>query len=145
VVTAEFALYLRNQLLRDSDWASMWHGVELRVPYVDRTFLEACAANVVAARGAGGKRLLAEAPSPALPTAVARRPKTGFSLPMSSWTVRAIRNGLLQMPSFLALGEPRRDSMALADQVERGELHWSRAWSLTVLDRYVRPAQWGRI
>jgi asparagine synthase (glutamine-hydrolysing) len=31
----ESKLYLRNQLLRDSDWASMSHGVELRTPFVD--------------------------------------------------------------------------------------------------------------
>ena len=32
--------YMRNQLLRDSDWASMYHGVELRTPLVDIKLLE---------------------------------------------------------------------------------------------------------
>ena len=36
----ESIYYLRNQLLRDSDWASMYHGVELRTPLVDITLLE---------------------------------------------------------------------------------------------------------
>lgn len=36
----ESQFYLRNQLLRDSDWASMYHSVELRTPYVDSTLLE---------------------------------------------------------------------------------------------------------
>ena len=27
--------YMRNQLLRDGDWASMYHGIELRTPFVD--------------------------------------------------------------------------------------------------------------
>lgn len=36
----ESTIYLRNQLLRDSDWASMYHGVELRTPYVDVTLLK---------------------------------------------------------------------------------------------------------
>ncbi len=31
----ESSLYLRHQLLRDSDWAGMAHGVEIRVPLVD--------------------------------------------------------------------------------------------------------------
>ena len=31
---------MRNQLLRDSDWASMHHSIELRTPYVDSTLLE---------------------------------------------------------------------------------------------------------
>ena len=31
----EACWYMRNQLLRDADWASMAHGLELRVPLVD--------------------------------------------------------------------------------------------------------------
>lgn len=31
----ELNFYLKNQLLRDTDWASMAHGVEVRVPFVD--------------------------------------------------------------------------------------------------------------
>ena len=31
----ESQIYLRNQLLRDSDWASMYHSIELRTPLVD--------------------------------------------------------------------------------------------------------------
>src|SRR5205823_10435015 len=37
----ESTLYLRNQLLRDSDWASMGHSLELRTPWVDAALLEA--------------------------------------------------------------------------------------------------------
>ena len=36
----ETIYYLRNQLLRDSDWASMYHGIELRTPFVDVKLLE---------------------------------------------------------------------------------------------------------
>ena len=36
----ETIYYLRNQLLRDSDWASMYHGIELRTPLVDVSLLE---------------------------------------------------------------------------------------------------------
>lgn len=31
----EFSLYLKNQLLKDADWASMYNSVEIRLPYVD--------------------------------------------------------------------------------------------------------------
>jgi hypothetical protein len=41
VAALETALYMRNQLLRDADWAGMSHGVEIRVPYVDPFFLAA--------------------------------------------------------------------------------------------------------
>ena len=40
VVVLESTQYMRNQLLRDADWAGMAHGVEIRVPLVDETLLE---------------------------------------------------------------------------------------------------------
>jgi len=38
----ESCFYMRNTLLRDSDFMSMAHGVELRVPFLDRSLVEAC-------------------------------------------------------------------------------------------------------
>ena len=38
VAALEASLYMRNQLLRDTDWASMAHSLEVRVPLVDRSF-----------------------------------------------------------------------------------------------------------
>ncbi|MEO8558583.1 MAG: asparagine synthase (glutamine-hydrolyzing), partial [Rhodospirillales bacterium] len=35
VAWLELTLYLRNQLLRDTDWASMRHSLEIRTPFVD--------------------------------------------------------------------------------------------------------------
>src|SRR6185312_15459001 len=40
VATLESSLYMRNQLLRDTDWASMAHGLEVRVPLVDPRVLD---------------------------------------------------------------------------------------------------------
>ena len=86
----EASNYLRNQLLRDSDWASMAHSLELRVPLVDYTLLTTIAPLLAAGdpnrppRG-GGKALLAQAPALGLPVGLARRPKTGFGIPMERW------------------------------------------------------------
>jgi asparagine synthase (glutamine-hydrolysing) len=77
--------YLRNQLLRDSDWASMDHSVELRTPLVDAWLLRELAPDFAHFRAFPGKRLLAGAPATPLPAALAGRPKTGFSTPVSSW------------------------------------------------------------
>ena len=41
VCLLDSTLYLRNQLLRDSDWASMAHSLELRTPLVDAALLDA--------------------------------------------------------------------------------------------------------
>src|SRR5262249_17005330 len=35
ICALESSHYMRNQLLRDADWAGMAHGIEIRVPLVD--------------------------------------------------------------------------------------------------------------
>jgi asparagine synthase (glutamine-hydrolysing) len=85
VAALEASLYLRNQLLRDTDWASMAHSLEVRVPFVDATLLQAVATDFAALPPAAGKRLLAAAPSTAVPDRIVTRAKTGFSTPIERW------------------------------------------------------------
>ena len=80
----ESTLYMRNQLLRDTDWASMAHSIEVRVPLVDRVLLDRIAP-LTMSPALDGKRLLANAPSLPLPAAVVSRPKTGFTTPIQRW------------------------------------------------------------
>jgi asparagine synthase (glutamine-hydrolysing) len=84
VAALESSLYLRNQLLRDMDWASMAHSLEVRVPLVDAHLLRKLAPLLVTRRQRG-KQLLADAPRPPLPAAVRARRKTGFTLPINEW------------------------------------------------------------
>jgi asparagine synthase (glutamine-hydrolysing) len=84
VAALESSLYLRNQLLRDMDWASMAHSLEVRVPLVDAHLLRKLAP-VLVTRKERGKQLLANAPRPALPEVVRARRKTGFTLPIKEW------------------------------------------------------------
>lgn len=81
----ESTTYLRNQLLRDSDWASMDHSVELRTPLVDAWLLREVQPLLGAFQQFPSKRLLAEAPALVLPEALIRRPKTGFAIPTQQW------------------------------------------------------------
>lgn len=85
VATLEATLYMRNQLLRDADWAGMAHSVEIRVPLADVRVLEAAAALRLAEPGVAGKQMLAHAPRQPLPGEVASRPKTGFVTPIAQW------------------------------------------------------------
>jgi asparagine synthase (glutamine-hydrolysing) len=80
----EMTWYMRNQLLRDSDWAGMAHSVEIRVPMVDIGVLRALAP-VLANRPMEGKRVLGEVPARPLPEALLERPKTGFAVPVHEW------------------------------------------------------------
>ena len=84
VAALESSLYLRNQLLRDMDWASMAHSLEVRVPLVDAQLLRKVAPALVTRRERG-KQLLASAARPPLPAAVQQRRKTGFTLPIKEW------------------------------------------------------------
>lgn len=81
----ESTTYLRNQLLRDSDWASMDHGVELRTPLVDARLLEQLKACLPSFERFRNKDVLARAPAKPLPEDVIRRPKTGFGIPVAVW------------------------------------------------------------
>ncbi len=81
----ESTRYMRNQLLRDTDWASMAHSLEVRTPLVDRDLLRAIMPARVLIQRAGGKSLLASAPSTPLPQSITHRPKTGFSTPVARW------------------------------------------------------------
>jgi len=84
VTALEAAWYMRSQLLRDTDWASMAHGLEVRVPLVDvevlRTVAALCHAGFPPTKGD-----LGESPRPPLPETVLARPKTGFSVPVREW------------------------------------------------------------
>jgi asparagine synthase (glutamine-hydrolysing) len=82
----ETAFYMRNQLLRDADWAGMAHSLEIRVPFVDPVLFKALAPNFAT------KRAMAETPANPLPDAVLNRPKTGFFVPVERWTAESAGN-----------------------------------------------------
>lgn len=85
----ESTTYLRNQLLRDSDWASMDHSVELRTPLVDAYLLESLQTVLPSLRYHKNKRLLAMAPEKPLPRDIIERRKTGFEIPVNHWLAAA--------------------------------------------------------
>ena len=84
VAAMETSLYMRNQLLRDADWAGMAHSIEIRVPYVDPLFLAALPPGYVLAR-IGAKEAVADVPQPPLPETSRNRSKTGFVTPVGRW------------------------------------------------------------
>ena len=81
----ESTTYMRNQLLRDSDWASMDHSVELRTPLVDASLLMSLKPVLSHFGMYPGKSLLAAAPIRALPGKILHRRKTGFGIPVQRW------------------------------------------------------------
>jgi asparagine synthase (glutamine-hydrolysing) len=88
VATLEALLYMRNQLLRDTDWASMAHSLEVRVPFVDAVLLAKLAGMRLGAGQQSIKSLLAEAPKQPAPSGTIQRRKTGSGVPIAKWIDR---------------------------------------------------------
>jgi asparagine synthase (glutamine-hydrolysing) len=115
VAVLESTLYMRNQLLRDTDWASMAHSLEVRVPLVDAVLVEAVA-RFHGSQGSMSKRLLAYAPRRALPSAIVHRAKTGFQTPVQRWLqTDSQMQAWRQLPSL-----------------ERKQCPWARRWAFQI-------------
>lgn len=80
----EIQWYMKNQLLRDADWAGMAHSLEIRVPFLDMhlfgQFVE-----IPLLDPTQEKRMIARTVAPSLPEAVLNRPKSGFAVPTHQW------------------------------------------------------------
>ena len=61
--------FLQNQLLKDTDYMSMWHGLEVRVPFLDKEVMQLARqiSPEVKYNGAMGKHLLIKAFEDILP------------------------------------------------------------------------------
>jgi asparagine synthase (glutamine-hydrolysing) len=123
----ESSHYLRNQLLRDADWAGMAHSIEIRVPLVDIELLKGLAPALGALVPGEGKAALAQSPSLPLPEDIVARAKTGFGVPTGAW---------------MAKGLAQRAAAPLAAE-SKGLV--SRGWSRLVLPRVMAANENSRI
>ena len=140
----ELTGYMRNTLLRDSDVFSMAHGLELRVPFLDREVISAAfqVEDALKLSRVVTKPLLVDATRDLLPLEVWDRPKQGFVLPFASWM-----HGPLAAEVTATLGDADRiQSLGMnPDAVRavwsgfiRGQsgVTWSRPWALFALLRW---------
>jgi asparagine synthase (glutamine-hydrolysing) len=137
----ELRTYMADVLLRDSDVMSMAHSLELRVPFIDRPFIDWLWSQPARFKAGGGqtKSALADALAGVLPEDIRQRKKRGFTLPFSVWMRRELkpflddtfaaafieRTGLLDAAAVSAFWRG-----FLAGREDR---EWSRVWSLAVL------------
>jgi len=137
----ESHFYMRNTLLRDSDFMSMAHGLELRVPFLDRSLVENCF------RIPGPKKLQRKPPKSLLlaslgvelPREIVDRPKRGFTMPFERWLRGEMRP--VVEPALLGADSDQTglDPGAVRDVWNRflaRQTSWSRPWSLFVLQRW---------
>jgi asparagine synthase (glutamine-hydrolysing) len=83
----DLRFYLPDDILTLTDRLSMWHSLELRVPYLDHRFVEqvmTMPANLKI-RGLRQKHLLKQVAARWLPSPVINHRKQGFEAPMGRW------------------------------------------------------------
>jgi asparagine synthase (glutamine-hydrolysing) len=117
----ELTRYMRHQLLKDSDVMSMAHGLELRVPLVDRVLLESVGSIPADLRLRAGKRLLLDA-VPEIPEWIVRQPKRGFLFPYERWLAADWGDAFAEARADLA--DPRAP--------------WYQLWSVFMLRQWLR-------
>lgn len=121
----ETNLYMQNQLLRDTDYMSMSHGLEVRVPFLDRDLMESVFSiqAKIKYEGPFPKMLLIDAFKDILPEAIWNRKKMGFTFPFQEW-----------MRRFKQVSEPEqyhnKTTRKLMQEFNQGQLHWSNAFAL---------------
>jgi len=133
--------YMRNTLLRDSDFMSMAHGLELRVPFLDRALVEACfrIPGAEKLRGNSPKGLLLASLGVELPREVVNRPKRGFTLPFERWLrgeMKPVVEDALLKSNWDQTSISASAAREVWDRFLAGETSWSRPWSLFVLKRW---------
>lgn len=120
ISTLESALYMRNQLLRDSDWASMAHSLEIRMPLVDSVLLGVLAPYSSTKPLELTKGALAASPSSKLPHEFVRRRKTGFAVPITEWIKNSTKvdtQGNILPPRSANDAWPRNWAMTIGSSV----------------------------
>ena len=111
--------YMQNQLLKDTDFMSMWHSVEVRVPFLDKELMQLVYSihPDIRYNSKQIKHLLIKAFEDILPESIWNRPKQGFVFPFQHWM------------SNVSL--PYNDNPILANMKNKlasGNTHWSKYW-----------------
>jgi asparagine synthase (glutamine-hydrolysing) len=133
--------YMRNTLLRDSDFMSMAHGLELRVPFLDRPLVETCfrIPGNQKLEGDSPKSLLLRSLGVELPSEIVHRPKRGFTLPFERWLrgeMRPVVEDALLKTNWERMAMNASAVREVWNRFLAGETSWSRPWSLFVLQRW---------
>ncbi len=136
----ETTRYMANQLLRDTDAFSMAHSLEVRSPFVDHVLVELLARipDRHKVGGAGPKPLLAKALENGLPREVVHRRKQGFVFPFDTWLRKSLREFTEPILESPHLNKPYVRSLLRG--FGEGGVHWSRVWSLVVLNHWLKDA-----
>lgn len=127
----ETRIYMTNQLLKDTDVMGMWHAVEVRVPFLDIELFRKVQSIPPSLRfnKRQPKYLIKSSYKDILPDEIVFREKKGFTFPFALWMKRSPGRfiDLLPKSSYAA---------RIWTDFENGQCHWSKCWSLAVLQQF---------
>jgi len=126
----ESNLYMQCQLLKDTDMMSMWHSVEVRVPFLGRDFMDAVHRISPSLKfgHSQSKYLLIETFKDLLPREIWDRKKQGFVLPFNKWMSDS------KLLAFNNVSDVTHT--ALSTRFNNKKLAWSRYWAFTLSNIY---------
>jgi asparagine synthase (glutamine-hydrolysing) len=87
ILNADLHSYLPDDELRKTDRLSMWHSLEVRVPFLDHELVEFVATipSHYKLKGLEKKHILIESLKGMVPNEILYRKKQGFSIPLAAW------------------------------------------------------------
>jgi asparagine synthase (glutamine-hydrolysing) len=119
--------YMQNQLLKDSDYMSMWHGLEIRMPFLDKELmmLSGLIAQQIKFNHTMPKYLLVKPFEKELPEEIWKRKKQGFTFPFEGW---------LQENDYTK--PTSREEGLLYESFQNKKLTWARYWCALLMNRF---------
>jgi asparagine synthase (glutamine-hydrolysing) len=118
----ELNMYMKNQLLRDTDVFGMAHSLEIRVPFLDKELVDyVLRVSPKDKFGKYNKQILADISKDILSNEIFDRPKMGFVLPFENWFRKNINNFEIEE--------------TIKNKFLSKEITWARFWAVYILNR----------
>lgn len=120
----ELDMYMKNQLLRDTDVFGMAHSLEIRVPFLDKELVEYVLRidPQLKFKNNINKSLLADSVKDLVPSEIIKRKKMGFELPFKYW----FKNNINQF----------NIDKKIKDDFLNDKIHWSKVWALFISNNF---------
>jgi len=135
--------YLPEDVLAVTDRMSMYHSLEVRVPFIDHKLLEFCATIPVDLRMKGFRKkyLLKKASLPLLPKGVIGHRKQGFIGPMTQWLKHDLKHYVLDTLTEKNIGKHGLFNLGtiskiLDEHFSGKEIHDTLIWSLLIFQKW---------
>jgi asparagine synthase (glutamine-hydrolysing) len=135
----DLKLYLQDDLLVKTDRMSMANSLEIRVPFLDHTFVEYAATipSSLKLKGLTTKHILKKAMAPYLPPEILTRKKIGFDIPLGVWIRNEIKDFVTDVLSPDNLNKHKFFNQAAIEKILKEHLqgahnHRQLLWPLVI-------------